>query len=225
MNTNRKISIIVGVLYIIGTVAGILSVVITGPILDAPDLLVQVSANKNLLIAGALCVLTMGLALAMVPILMFPILKEHSRVLAIGYVVFRGALEAVTYIAIALGWLFLITLSQEYVNTGAPDAAYFQTLGALFVEAGDWIGEVTAIIFSIGALIFYYLLYQTKLIPRWLSVWGLIAIVLHLAAGLLAMFGVITNFSTIQVVLNLPIALQEMVMAVWFIVKGFNSRG
>jgi hypothetical protein len=203
---------------------GVLSVALTGPILDAPDILIQASANKNQLIAGALCVITMGLALAMVPVLMFPILKKHNEVLALGYVVFRGALEAMTDIAIALSWFLLIALGHQYISAGAPDASYFQALGASFVEAGDSISEVAAIVFSLGALMFYYLLYQTKLIPRWLSTWGLIAIVLHLpAGGLLAMFDVITPFSTISVVLALPIALQEMVMAVWLIVKGFNA--
>jgi len=73
MNSSRKIAIIVGVLFIIGTVAGILSVVITGPILEDPGYLVKVAANQNQIIIGALLVLVMGFALAMVPVMMFPI--------------------------------------------------------------------------------------------------------------------------------------------------------
>ena len=99
MNTHKKTAIIVGVLFIIGTVAGILSVVFTGSILDDPDYLIKVSANENQIIIGALFVLIMGFALAMVPVMMFPIFKKHNEALALGYVVFRGALETVTYIA------------------------------------------------------------------------------------------------------------------------------
>ncbi|MEW5960082.1 MAG: DUF4386 family protein [Chloroflexota bacterium] len=70
---------------------------------------------------------------------------------------------------------------------------------------------------------YYYIFYQSKLIPRWLSGWGIIAAVLHLTAVFLIIFGQIGPFTMIQVVLALPIALQEMVLAVWLIAKGFNS--
>jgi hypothetical protein len=90
MNSIKKTARIVGVLYIIGTVAGMLSLVLTGPILGDPDYLVKVSANESQIIAGALFVLIMGFALAMVPVMMFPILKKYNEALALGYVVFRG---------------------------------------------------------------------------------------------------------------------------------------
>ena len=178
MNTSRKTARIVGVLFIIGTVAGVLSFIFTGPILDAPDYLIKVSANENQVIIGALLVLIMGFALAMVPVMMFPIFKKHNEALALGSVVFRGALEAVTYIAIVISWLLLITLSQDYVQAGAPEASYFQTLGALLQEAVDGINQILAIVFSLSALMIYYLFYQSKLIPRWLSGWGLIGMFL-----------------------------------------------
>jgi hypothetical protein len=216
MNPN-KTARIVGVLFIIGTVAGILSVVFTGSILDDPEVLIKVSANENQIIIGALLVLIMGFALAMVPVLLFPIFKKYNEALALGAVVFRGALEAVTYIAIVICWLLLIILSVEFVKAGAPDASYFQTLGILLLEAADWFGYILSIVFSIGALMIYYLFYQTKLIPRWLSVWGLIGAVIYLAQPLLAMFG-----SELDI-LFAPLAVQEMVLAVWLIVKGFNS--
>ena len=79
------------------------------------------------------------------------------------------------------------------------------------------------IVFSLGALMLYYLLYQSKLIPRWISGWGFIAI--HIVSSYVTFLICSISsvpFSTIKVVLNLPIGLQEMVMAVWLIVKGFN---
>ena len=216
MNINRNTARIVGALFIIGTVAGILSVVFTRPILNDQDFLIKVSVNENQIITGTLFVLIMGLALAMVPVLMFPIFKKHSEALALGAVVFRGALETVTYIAIALSWLLLITLSQEYVKAGSPDASYFQTLGIFLLATVDWISQTLAIVFSLGSLMIYYLFYQSKLIPRWLSVWGLIGAILYLATPLLGMFGSELGF------LMAPLALQEMVLAIWLIVKGFN---
>jgi hypothetical protein len=222
MNSNKKTARIVGVLYIIGTIAGMLSVVLTRPVLGGSDFLVNVSTHEIQIIAGALFVLIMGFALAMVPVMMFPLLKKYNEALALGYVVFRGALETVIYIVLAISWLFLIPVSQEYVKAGTPDASYFQTLGAVLLKGHDLIGPVQTIVFCLGALIFYYLLYQTKLIPRWLSGWGLIAIIPYLAAGLLVLFGFFGPLSTSEIVLVFPLALQEMVMAVWLIVKGFN---
>ena len=222
MNTNRRTAIIVGVLYIIGTVAGILSVVFSTPILNGPDFLSKVSANENQFLIAALFVLLMGLALALVPVMLFPILKKQNEALALGYVVFRGALETVTYIALVISWFLLLILSREYVAAGAPDTSYFQTLGALFLKGNDSISTILAIVFCLGALMLYYLLYRSKLIPRWISVWGFIAITLHLATGFLIIFQLMSPFSTINMVVNFPIFLQEMVMAVWLIVKGFN---
>ena len=216
MNTNKRTARIVGVLFIIGTVAGFLSLVFGGTIIDDPDYLIKVSENENQFIVGALLVLTMGLALAMVPVMMFPIFKKHNEALALGYVVFRGALETVAYFGTVISWLLLITLSQEYVKAGAPDASYFQTLGTLLLEAGDWSDGISTLAFSLGALMFYYLLYQSKLIPRWLSGWGLIGATLVVAVGLLGMFG------SDLAILWAPLAVQEMVLALWLIVKGFN---
>jgi hypothetical protein len=223
MNPNKKTAIIVGALFIIGTIAGVLSVFFTSSILNDPDYLIKVSANANQIALGALFVLTMGVALAMVPVVIYPVLKKHNEVLALGYVVFRGALETITYLVIVISWLLLIALGQEVVTAGTPNAPYFHTLGNLILKTAEIGATTTAIIFPLGALMFYVVLYQSRLIPRWLSGWGLVGVTLHLfAAGLAGLFGLTNSMSTIQSVLALPIFLQEMVMAVWLIVIGFN---
>jgi hypothetical protein len=218
MNSSRKTAIIVGVLYIIGTVAGILWKVLAGSIQNDLNLLTKVTANENQIIIGALFLLVMGLALAMVPVMMFPILKKHNEALALGYIVFRGALETITTIAVVIGELFLTILGQHYI-AGAPDASYFQTLGTLTLKGNVLIGTISQIVFPLGALMFYWVLYQAKLIPRWISGWGLIAAILKLALPFLELFGILT----FQDVFDTPIGIQEMVLAVWLIVKGFNA--
>jgi hypothetical protein len=223
MSTSRKTAVIVGVLFIIGTVAGVLSVVLTSSILNGSDFLAAVAANGNQVIIASLLVLTMGLALAMVPVVIFPILKQHNEVLALGYVVFRGALETFTYFVVVIAWLLLIPLSQAFVGAGAADASSFLALGALSLKAAEIGASLTAIVFPLGAAMLYAVLYRSKLIPRWLSVWGLIAVALNFVlTGLAGVFGLTPQMSTIQMASNLPIFLQEMVMAVWLIVKGFN---
>ncbi len=215
----RKTARIVGALFIIGTVSGILSFIGMRP-QNTPDYLVTVSANANQVITGALLVLIMGVALAPVPVLLFPILKKYNESLALGYVVFR-VLEVVTYIGIVISWLLLLTLSQQYVHAGAPDASHYQTLGALIKAAGDWIDPILVMVFSISALILNYVFYRTKLIPRWLSGLGLFGATLHLVEGVLAVIG-FPDISVLGIPVFLPIAVQEMVYAVWLIAKGFN---
>jgi hypothetical protein len=216
--TYRQTAIIVGVLFIIGTVSGILSVFISDPLLEDPNYLIQISKNPNQLVLGAVCVLTMGLSLTMVPVMMFPILRKHSQALALGSVVFRGALEGVIYIAMVISWLLLIILSQVYINSGAPDASQYLIVGTLLQESDDLMNIVLQIVFSIGAMMFYTMFYQTKLIPRWLSLWGLIGSIPYFAWGILALFGLDYG------ILMVPLAVQEMAFALWLIIKGFNTE-
>ena len=216
MNTERTTATIVGVLYIVGTVAGFLSMVVTGGLLDAPDYLNVVAANASRTMLGAIRVLVMGLALAMVPAVMFPILKRQNEALAIGYVVFRGALETATSVGVATCLLLLVVVSRQHADAGAAVASQFSSLGTLLVKAQDPIMAVGEIVFSLGALMLYYVLYQARLVPRWISGWGIVAGIAYLTAGLIAVF------STNLVPLLLPMAVQEMVMAVWLIARGFS---
>ena len=209
-----------GILYILGTISGILSRVVTGPIQSAQDLLARVSANGNQITLGTLFVLTMGLALSMIPVMAYPVLRKHDEILALGYVVFRGALEGVYYMAIVVSWLLLLPLSLVY-QAGSPDASSLQVLASVLLQARE-IAVFGMIVFCLGGLMFYYLLFQSKLVPQWLSGWGFIALIMNLAAGLLVMFGFFGPTSPISDALQIPIFLQEMVLAVWLIVKGFN---
>ena len=218
MNNYRKNAIVTGVLYIIGTVAGILSIVFINPLLNSPDPLTAVSTDDSQLILGALLILVMALALAMVPVVMFPVLRRHNEVLALGYVVFRGALETFFYFAMVISSLFLLILSQVAVT----DSSALQTVATELLES-EMLGSLLTIVFILGALMFYTVLYQSKLVPRWLSGWGLIAAPLYLAAGFLVLFGTIEPMSTTDSLLQMPLGIQEMVLALWLIVKGFNS--
>jgi hypothetical protein len=223
INTNKNIAVIVGVLFIIGTVAGISSVIFTGPVLGSPDYLNLIAANPNPLVNGALMVLVMGLVLAMVPGVIYPVLKKQNKILALGYVVFRGALEPITYIIGILSWLLLVPLSREYLAAGPAAASNFLALGNLALEAAKIGSALCSIVFPLGAVMLYIVLFQGKLIPRWLSVWGMIGVILLLlSAGVAELYTLNGSIATVQDILAIPIFLQEMVMAVWLIVKGFN---
>lgn len=208
--SDRTTARIIGVLFIVGTAAGALSWLVMAPIVDAPGYLASIAAHQSQMATGALLVLTMGIALSLVPVLFYPVARRHSEVLATGYIVFRGALEGFIYIALTFGWLLLIALSTEPTATVAIADAVRVGLGVLS-------NQVTAIPFGIGAVMFGALLYISKLVPRWLSVWGLIGAVLYMAAPLARIFGLSLDY------LMAPLALQEMVLAVWLIAKGFST--
>jgi hypothetical protein len=155
-------------------------------------------------------------------VMLFPVLKRNIESLALGY---RGLrlIENVFYIVGALSLPIILTLSQGYV-AAASNASYYQLLGTLLLALHDWsIWMGTLIFFGLGSLTLNYLLYQSKLVPRFLSVWGLIGAALVLLYGLLGLFSLTHNMiSSILTILAIPIAVQEMVFAVWLIVKGFN---
>lgn len=133
-----------GVLFIIGTVAGVLSLVVTGGLVDAPDYLNKVAANAGQALLGALLVLVMGISLAMVPAVAFPVLKRQNEALAIGYVIFRGALETLISIAVALSWLLLVVVARQSAGSGAAVASQYSSLGTLLAKAPEPIMAIGA---------------------------------------------------------------------------------
>jgi hypothetical protein len=222
MMSDRATARITGILFIIATAASILSLPFLQSI-NASTYLVDVSANGNLVTAGAMLLFIAAAASASIAISMYPILRRNNPGLALGAVGFR-LIEAVFYIVGVVGLLSLLTLSQEFVSAGAPASSYYQALGALTLAGYHLAGNVASLLsFSLGALMYYIIFYRTRLVPRWLSGWGLIAISLTMVSGVLVMFNLVAPMSTGQVVLNLPIAVQEMALAVWLIVKGFNT--
>jgi hypothetical protein len=219
----KKTARAVGALFILATVSGILSVVFLGPVLADPEHLKSFAANSNQVIIGALLDLIGAGAFVGLAVMIFPILKSYSQRIALGYIVAR-MIEAIPFIIANLSLLALLTLSQEYVQEATSEPSIFLPVGAGLMAVYDWTQLLGPRVFaSLAALPFYFALFQSKLLPRWISVWGLIAAPLYLASGLLAMFSLVGPLSPILVILFLPAALLEMVLAVWLIVKGFNS--
>jgi len=221
MNSYRNNAIIVGVLFIVATVTNMLGNLSIKPILDATDYLVQISANENLMIIASLLVLISAFAGAGIAICLYPILKKHHEALTLGSVGFR-LMEGMLIIIGVVALLSLLTLGQEYVTAGASNASLYQISGTLLQAVKTWAGQLSVIAFTTGALMYYYVFYQSKLVPRWLSGWGILGAALSLASALLAIAGLLTPLSAVFISFNLLILVQEMVLAVWLIVKGFN---
>jgi hypothetical protein len=209
----RRAAGVAGVLYIVGTVAGVLSKVASAGVGGAADPLSEAAKHSDAMVTTALLVLIMGLSLALIPVVLFPVLRRIDETLAIGYLVVRGAIETTCYVVIATGWLLLEPLHG--VVAARPGTASAR-LGDVLTANG-----VLALVFCLGAAMFYVLLYRSRIVPRWIAGWGLGAIPLYVAADLLSMYGAVGIDSTAQNLLYMPLAIQEMVLAVWLIARGF----
>jgi hypothetical protein len=220
MNSSKTTARIVGVLFLIAMVASLLGGGLVESIITAPDNLMAVSENETQVIIGVLLELINAIAVVGIGVFMFPILKQHNENIALGYLGIR-IIEAVFCSVIVISPLSLITLSQGYLQAGAADATYYQTVDALsMAQRASVSGLLIPVFFSLGALLFYYLLYQSKLLPRFISVWGFIGAVLILILNLLSLnleIGI-----SIGMVLALPMILNEIFLGIWLIVKGFN---
>jgi hypothetical protein len=197
-----------------------------GILTDDPGLLTNASANEGQLILVAMLNLVMAIAVAGVAFMIYPILRRVTDTpveegLAHWYVGTRVT-EGVIFIVAVMATLAFVPLSQEFMAAGAPKASYFQTTAAALestIDVGYALGQT---VFAVGAAMLYYLLLTSKLVPRWLSIWGLIASPLFVVASLSLLWTGDTN-STLSTTLYAPMAIQEMVLALWLIVKGFDA--
>ncbi|MDP4094962.1 MAG: DUF4386 domain-containing protein [Bacillota bacterium] len=218
-NAYRKNSIIVGILFLMGFL-GVPSKSLLDSILKSPDYLSKIAANQTQIITGVLLLVIMAVACASIAIWLYPVLKKHNEVLAIGAVSFR-LLEAALFFVAAISILAMIPLSHEYINGAASN---LKNIGTVLLSIRDTTTNILALLaWNIGAFMYYYVFFRTRLVPRWLSVWGLAGVTLCMVSCILVLYGTIQPFSDIQVAINAPIGLQELVLAVWLIVKGYNT--
>jgi len=215
---------ITGVLFILGTVPPIIGGILWGSLVSSPDYLSTMATHSAQILGLALFdLLFMGLACAGIGISLYPVLKRHGEGLALAAMGFRlieGALQIVGAIVLVA----LLALSQEFVKAGSPPDSFFQPAGAAIKTVRDWAANGSAVFpWCVGAFIYYSVFYRTRLVPRWLSVWGLLGLVLFLVSAFMAMFGSFGSFSPAQLALALPILVQELVLAVWLIAKGYDD--
>ncbi len=224
MNPNRKTEITTAVLFLIALLFNIAASNIYQPILNSPDYLVNVYPNKMQVTLGILLDFICAPAMMLIPIVLFPLFKLYDERLALGYVVFRLS-EGILFIFLAINSLSLISLSRDYLSAMPSGASHFQALGSAIHAKIEWGTLLYIIVYVLGALLFYSLLYKSRLIPRWLSVWGLLAVVLLFAGALLYLLGIFGLVPLMKVMPYFapPIGLQELVMSIWLIVKGFTT--
>jgi len=219
--TNRVTARVVGALFILATVPFSISVIILTPILESPDFLTNVAQNQGRVGAGVLLELVNHIAVVGIAVVIYPILKSAGERLAVGYVAARS-IEAALFAITTLHLLTLAFVSNEYAGALEQQAAQLQVLGGVLLAGHDWNSAALPFTaFGIGALILNFTLFWARLVPRWISVFGLLSAASILTARVLMIAGVDLASSTV-VWMDGPIFLQEMVFAVWLISKGFK---
>ena len=221
--TNLTAARIVGTLFIVATVSFSVAVFLLDPVLGAPDYLNKVALGKLVVGAAILLELTNHIAVVGIAVVIYPVLRQFSERLAVGYLVARS-IESVLFAIGTLHLAALANVSREFVTAGASSGSHFHTLGGTLLAGHDLNDAAIAFTaFSLGALILNWALYQAKLVPRWLCGWGLASSALILGTRIMVMIGIELSSTTV-IILDAPIMLQEMVFAVWLIVKGFNAE-
>lgn len=213
----------IGWLFVAATAAGVASVLVMSPALDDDGVLTAVSSHQSSLLLGELLIFVMLTAMVGTAVLLYPVLRDRSETLALGYVLARAFEVVVISVGLVAG-LLLLPLSWEHGASVGADASSAEVVAESLKAASDWTGYLGAqMVFSISALILNLAFYRYQLVPRWLSVWGLVGVPLMFASGGLVMVESLNSSASTLNVLVVPLAVQEMVMAIWLIARGFSD--
>jgi hypothetical protein len=216
MNTFETTARVVGVVYLAGFVVGIGGNILIQSILTSPNHPATVSANSMTVAIGAILWLMAVAGDIAHGVLMFPVLKQHSERIAIGYLGAR--IVDASFIAIMVLFLLIqIPMGSEYLKTATTNASYLQLLSTIFVQASQYAYEIGMSALGLAGLMLNYTFYSAKLIPRWLSVWGLAGYAIIFLGMLSAVMG-----SGLGDISSIAGGLWEMFIGVWLIVKGFD---
>jgi hypothetical protein len=222
LNTRRNATI-TGLFFIAATTFAIIGLLLYDPLLNHTDYLTRGSAQATKIMSGAIAELVLVAANTGTALMLYPYLRLYSKHLGLAYFCFR--LLEVVFISIGIiSMLALLSLSIDYTaNASQADIKAYQTIGYLLKAIHDW----TFIIgphFMLGINTFVYsaIFYKTKMVPRKLSVLGIIGALLVFTVGNLAILNILPYHSLTAIILILPIAFYEMILAGWLIVKGFN---
>jgi hypothetical protein len=219
MNSNNCIPRLLGAAFLFVLVASItassLSILtlLSGSISDS---FVNISNNLMQIRISILVELLTSVGIVVLAVLLFVVLHKQNKTIALVALGLWLA-EAVILAVSKIGTFALIPLSLEYVKAGAPDSSYFQTLGTLFFGVDRWGYDIHMLFFGLGGILWYYLFYRSKYIPRVLSVWGILAVSLALIGTLLVIFDLEP-----MIILVIPNGLFELTIGLWLVLKGIR---
>jgi Domain of unknown function (DUF4386) len=217
----RRTAIVVGVLFWVSNLATLVGSAVTGFLPTADNALRNLYPHATQVIVGTLISHSNDAAIIGYSVLLFPVLARYSQGLALGYAAFK-VVEGVMLLVGAAVLLSLIPVSQSYLASASTDAGSYKAVAEQALAQGFWAGRLGALAYLIATPILNFVLFQTRLVPRVISAWGLGAVGL-LAVGLAAGVGDPTRGFEPAQLLVIPIILWELTFATWLIVRGFNT--
>lgn len=210
-----------GLLMVAGIAAGIFSV---APAIDATNYLTAAAKNSNQIILAAIFQLAMSFAYIGVAILLYPNIKRYGGTLSIGFLSFRIIAASLSIIGTML-LLSMLALSQAYSQNPSQPPLALEIVGNVLKISRDYINHVFMVLaLCAGNYLCHVLLFQSKLIPRWLPIWGMTGAFLSVSASILFLFQKVDIITCVYLVLNAPTAVQELFLGIWLIIKGFDKR-
>ena len=218
--SSRSAAVVAGVLFLVGTLAGIFSVV---PAVDGPNYLRETAAHRTRVIAGAVMQCLMAGAYVGMAIVLYPVLRGHSATAAAGFLGLRIAAGVCNLLGVVV-LLLLLQVSSSFVTAAARPSPRFGTVGDLLRRGRDLVNHVAMILLiCAGDLMYYWVLHRAKLVAGWLTVWGFVGLALAMAASLLVLSRRLAVVSRAYLALNAVLALQQVTLAIWLIVGGFDE--
>lgn len=220
MITDRRRAVVAGLLLILATGSSLASAPFLAPLGDS-DYLARIAAHSTKVEVGALLASVAALTAPAIAVALYPVVRRVGEARAVGAVAFR-VVEGMSYLASAMLVLSLVTLSRDSVAAGDSAQSQYRAVGDTVLSAYRVLGNVALLLaFAVGGLLYYLAFYEARLVPRWLSGWGIVGVLALSVAAVLVMLRVIAAESATQFALAAPIGVQEMVLAVWLITKGF----
>lgn len=206
-----------GFFILIGMVAGIFSV---APSIDTTQYLTEAVRHPNQVIGASVFQALMSLCYIAVAMLLYPIAAKYGKVLAIGFLSLRVVAVCLSIVGTIL-LLCLLGLSESFAQSDPKDFSSLESLGAVLKLARDSVNHVFMVLMlCIGNTMLYTLLIKNKLIPSWLSLWGIAGALLSVIASFLVLFRVLDVITSEYIAMNVPTAVFELVFGFWLILKG-----
>lgn len=223
MKANRNNAIAAGILFILAAVAAIAGRILYGPILTDPEYIIKGTAHETQILWGAFFEILTAFAVIGTPIALFPVLRKYNQSMAIATVSFR-LLEGTMIIVGILSLLTIVTLSHTFTNEVNTDNSSYLLAGKTLLALQNWTFAFGPNI-ALGPSTFLtgFLLYRSKLVPRFISIMGMVGGPLILTCGVLVMFGVFPQVSLLGGLLAIPVFLYEMSLAIRLLSRGFNT--
>jgi hypothetical protein len=220
MNSDKSTPRLLGFMFVFVAVASALSGLMFSSLIESDNIsnsMINISDDPTKMMMSIVGELITAIGIVLLALLLYTTLKKQNKIIALwAFGLWIG--EAIILAVSRISAFRLLYTSQEYVKAGAPDSSYFQTLGSLFYESAQFGYAVLMVFYCLGGILFYYLFFKSKYVPKVLALFGIIVASLGFFGILFALFGY-----DVPMYVFLPILPFELAIGIWLMVKGIRD--